>query len=38
MHLEIMDPNAVLTLVDRPEMTEIAKEVRQRLENALARV
>jgi uncharacterized protein (DUF302 family) len=38
VQLEFMDPNAVLTLVDRPEMKEIAKEVRQRLENALARV
>jgi len=38
VQLEFMDPNAVLTLVDRPEMKDIAKEVRQRLENALARV
>jgi uncharacterized protein (DUF302 family) len=38
VQLEFMDPNAVLTLVDRPEMKEIAKEVRQRLENALARI
>ena len=38
VQLEFMDPNAVLTLVDRPEMKDIAREVRQRLENALARV
>jgi uncharacterized protein (DUF302 family) len=38
VQLEFMDPNAVLTLVDRPEMKEIAREVRQRLENALARI
>ena len=34
--VEIMDPDAVLSLVDRPEIGEIAGEVRQRLERVLA--
>ena len=34
--VEIMDPNAVLKLVARPEIAEIAGEVRQRLERVLA--
>ena len=34
--VEIMDPNAVLQLVDRPEIGAIAQEVRQRLERVLA--
>ena len=34
--VEIMDPNAVLKLVDRPEMGEVARDVRQRLERVLA--
>jgi uncharacterized protein (DUF302 family) len=34
--VEIMDPNAVLQLVDRPEIGAIAGEVRQRLERVLA--
>ena len=34
--VEIMDPNAVLKLVDRPEIGAIAGEVRQRLERVLA--
>ncbi len=34
--VEIMDPNAVLSLVGRPEIGEIAGEVRQRLERVLA--
>ena len=34
--VEIMDPRAVLELVDRPEIGEIASEVRSRLERVLA--
>jgi uncharacterized protein (DUF302 family) len=34
--VEIMDPSAVLQLVDRPEIARIAGEVRQRLERVLA--
>jgi uncharacterized protein (DUF302 family) len=34
--VEIMDPRAVLQLVDRPEIAEIAGEVRARLERVLA--
>ena len=34
--VEIMDPNAVLKLVDRPEVAAIAGEVRGRLERVLA--
>jgi uncharacterized protein (DUF302 family) len=34
--VEIMDPNAVLKLVDRAGIGEIAAEVRQRLERVLA--
>lgn len=33
-----MDPEAVLALVSRPEVGEIAREVRQRLERVLSRV
>jgi len=36
--VEFMDPNAVLTLVDRPEVTALASEVRSRLERVLAAV
>jgi len=38
VHVELMDPNAVLRLVDKPEVTTLAAEVRQRLEQALAQV
>ena len=38
VHVEVMDPNAVLTLVDRPEVGALATEVRSRLEQALAMV
>jgi uncharacterized protein (DUF302 family) len=38
VRVEMMDPNAVLTLVDRPEVTEIAQQVRSLLEQALAEV
>jgi uncharacterized protein (DUF302 family) len=34
--VEIMDPRAVLQLVDRPEIAAIAGEVRSRLERVLA--
>jgi len=34
--VEVMDPDAVLQLVDRPEIAKIAGEVRARLERALA--
>ncbi len=34
--VEIMDPQAVLQLVDRPEIGEIAADVRARLERVLA--
>ncbi|MGA8049712.1 MAG: DUF302 domain-containing protein [Burkholderiales bacterium] len=36
--IEFMDPKAVLTLVDRPEVTALAGEVRSRLERVLAAV
>jgi len=36
--VEIMDPKAVLQLVDRPEIEGIATEVRKRLERVLASV
>ena len=36
--VEIMDPQAVLQLVDRAEIAEIAGEVRKRLERVLAAV
>ena len=35
-HVDVMDPEAVMQLVDRPEVGEIAKEVRSRLERVLA--
>ena len=31
VHVEFMDPNAVLELVDKPEINRVAGEVRQRL-------
>jgi uncharacterized protein (DUF302 family) len=34
--VEMMDPNAVLTLVKHPEVGALASEVRQKLEQALA--
>lgn len=33
--VEIMDPNAVLNLVDKPGITELAYEVREKLERVL---
>ena len=38
VHVEVMDPHAVLTLVDRPEVGELATQVRALLEQALARI
>ncbi|MBI2751915.1 MAG: DUF302 domain-containing protein [Betaproteobacteria bacterium] len=36
--VEIMDPRAVLQLVDRPEIAAIAAQVRERLERVLAAI
>jgi len=36
IHVEFMDPNAVLELVNKPEITQLAGEVRQRLERVMA--
>ena len=36
--VEIMDPNAVLDLVDKPAITDLAREVRQKLERVLQAV
>jgi uncharacterized protein (DUF302 family) len=38
VRVEVMDPYAVLTLVDRPEVAALAAEVRGRLEQALSQV
>ena len=38
IHVEFMDPNAVLELVDKPEVKLVASEVRQRLERVLGAV
>ncbi len=38
VHVEIMDPNAVLDLVDKPAITDLAREVRQKLERVLLAV
>lgn len=38
VYVELMDPNAVLQLVGKPEVAVLATEVRQRLEQALAQV
>ena len=35
VRVEFMDPNAVLELVGKPEVAQIAEEVRQRLVNAM---
>ncbi len=35
VHVEFMDPNAVLALVDRPEIDQLAAEVRQKLERVM---
>ncbi|GBG15705.1 50S ribosomal protein L1 [Novimethylophilus kurashikiensis] len=36
VHVEFMDPNAVLDLVGKPEITQLAGEVRQRLKRVMA--
>ena len=38
VHVEFMDPNAVLELVDKPEVSRVASEVRQRLDRVMASV
>lgn len=38
VHVEFMDPNAVLDLVDKPAIVELAREVRQKLERVLRAV
>lgn len=38
VRVEFMDPNAVLELVGRPEIDQLASEVRQRLERVMAAV
>jgi len=38
VHVEVMDPRAVLELVDNPAVPALAAEVRQKLEQALAAV
>ena len=35
VYVEIMDPNAVLDLVDKPAITGLAREVRQKLERVM---
>jgi uncharacterized protein (DUF302 family) len=35
VHVEFMDPAAVLELVDKPEISRVAGEVRQRLERVM---
>ena len=35
-HVEFMDPIAILQMVDKPEIAELAKEVRGRLDRVLA--
>lgn len=36
VHVELMDPNAVLALVGRPEIADVASQVRGKLERVLA--
>lgn len=38
VHVEFMDLNAVLELVENPEISRVASEVRQRLERVMASV
>jgi uncharacterized protein (DUF302 family) len=38
VHVEVMDPNAVLNLVDNPAVPQLAAEVRGKLEQMLAAV
>lgn len=35
VHVEFMDPNSVLALVDKPDISRLADEVRQRLERVM---
>lgn len=35
VHVEFMDPNAVLSLVDKPEVAKLAADVRERLERVM---
>lgn len=37
-YVGFMDPNAVLELVDRPEVAELATQVRKKLENVMAAI
>jgi hypothetical protein len=36
VHVEFMDPNAVLDLVGKPDIKQLAAEVRERLERVMA--
>ncbi len=38
VYVEMMDPNAIMQMVDKPEVHALSKEVRQKLEQALAAV
>jgi len=38
VHVEFMDPYAVLQLVDKPEVEALAREVRERLDRVMAAV
>lgn len=38
VRVEFMDPNAVLELVGKPEVNQLAQEVRQRLERVMAAI
>jgi uncharacterized protein (DUF302 family) len=38
VRVEFMDPNAVLELVEKPEINQLAQEVRQRLERVMASI
>lgn len=38
VHIEVMDPSVILTLVDHKDVALIVAEVRQKLEQALAKV
>ena len=38
VHIEVMDPSVILTLVDHKDVALIAAEVRQKLQQALAKV
>ena len=35
VHVEFMDPSAVLNLVDKPEVSDVAREVRARLQRVM---